>query len=62
MDYWLIRRANIFLALVLAKCSRRAAVYGRAQLLAKSGSIGHMQTPAELVPVRNSPQCGVKAL
>ena len=51
MDYWLIRRANIFLALVLAKCSRRAAVYGRAQLLAKRGSIGQMQTPAEQVPI-----------
>ena len=34
---------------------------GRAQLLAKRGSTGQMQTPAELVPVRNGPQCGVKA-
>ena len=40
--------------------SRRAAA-GRAKLLAKRGPTGHKQTPAELVPVRNCPQCGVKA-
>ena len=28
---------------------------------AKRGPTGQMQTPAELVPVRNGPQCGVKA-
>ena len=34
---------------------------GRAKLLAKRGPAGQMQTPPKLVPVRNGPQCGVKA-
>ena len=41
-----------------ATWSRRAAA-GRAQLLAKRGSIGQMQTPAELVPI---PESSAKAL
>ena len=40
--------------------SRRAAA-GRAKLLATKGPTGQLQTPAELVPVRNGPQCGVRA-
>ena len=28
---------------------------------AKKGASGRMQCPQELVPVRNGPQCGVKA-
>ena len=43
---------------VQAEKSRRAAA-GRAQLLAKGGSIGQMQTLAELVPI---PESSVKAL
>ena len=38
--------------------SRRAAVYGRAQLLAKKGASGRMQRPPELVPI---PECCLNA-
>ena len=47
-------------AQLAARRSRREAVFGRAQLLAKKGASGRMQRPTELVPILYGPIWSVK--